>query len=275
MSNNAKPGGEARSGKARTESLQTANLQLSDAQLEAFLHTHGIPERIVQYFDELPEKLVKLGGGGRMRSILDCGGGNGQYLDMLLDHFPQAEGTLVDSAQFMLDQNKSHPRKRLVLENLENMASLIDSGQKFDLICFSDVLHHCIVSTYAGTRALQTTILKNAAKLLAAGGHVVVSERIIDSWITDEFSAKLAYTLTRSKMLANVTRLFGANTAGVGVCFTPRKRFLKLVDDAGLSLVEVVLDEENNFSLKRRIKILIWLLGLGAKSLRHELFLLK
>ena len=58
MSNNAKPGGEARSGKARTESLQTANLQLSDAQLEAFLHTHGIPERIVQYFDELPEKLA-------------------------------------------------------------------------------------------------------------------------------------------------------------------------------------------------------------------------
>jgi trans-aconitate methyltransferase len=32
--------------------------------------------------------------------ILDCGGGNGQYLDMLLEQFPKAQGTLVDSTQF-------------------------------------------------------------------------------------------------------------------------------------------------------------------------------
>ena len=251
--------------------MQTENLQLNDSQLKAFLLTDGIPPRVVSYFDELPAKL-----GAPVRSILDCGGGNGMYLDMILDRFPEAEGTLVDSAQFMLDSNKPHPRKRLWLENLEDMSSLLDSGQKFDLICFTDVLHHCVVPTYAGTRALQTTILKNAAKLLAPNGHVVVGERIIDSWITDEYSVRTVFALTRSRFLARVIRLFGANTAGVGVCFASRNRLQKLFEDAGLSILEEThADSSEDHSLKKRLRIFVQRLALGAKSLRHDLFLLK
>ena len=260
---------------------QMSGLQLSEYQLEAFLHSRGIPRKLLTYFnEELPMKFTS-----PVRHILDCGGGNGMYLDILLDLFSEAEGTLIDSAQFMLDQNKPHPRKRLLLENLADMSSLIDSKQKFDLICFSDVLHHCIVPSYTGTRELQTTILKNAAKLLAPNGRILVSERIFDSWITDEYSTYLTYVLTRSRLLSGVTRLLGANTAGVGVCFVSQKRFQKLCENAGLVIVEEVRlnnkkcssekIDKNKGALKRCLKVLVRSIGLGVKSIRHDLFLLQ
>jgi hypothetical protein len=51
--------------------LQTAELQLDDAQLKPFLHQHGVPEKIVEYFDNLSAKsnfahrILDWGGGGR------------------------------------------------------------------------------------------------------------------------------------------------------------------------------------------------------------------
>lgn len=249
---------------------QTTNTLLAESQLEAFLHSEGIPKRMSACLADLPNKIGK-----PVETILDCGGGNGMYLDMLLEIFSEAQGTLVDSAPFMLDQNVSHPRKRLLLQNLDDMDSIINTGQKFDLICFSDVLHHCIVPTYRGTRDLQTKILKNAAKLLAPGGLVLVSERIMDSCLMDEYSVRLTYALTRSRILAGITRWFGANTAGVGVCFASNNRFKKLCDDSGLALIEEInIDSTSNWSLKSQMSALIWFIALGARSLRHDLFLL-
>jgi hypothetical protein len=100
--------------------MQTENLQLNSKQLQAFLHSKGILLGIISYFEKLPSEL-----NFSVESILDCGGGNGQYLDMLLEQFPNAQGTLVDSAQFMLDQNKPHPRKQLILGNLEDLLNYV------------------------------------------------------------------------------------------------------------------------------------------------------
>jgi hypothetical protein len=47
--------------------------------------------------------------------------------------------------------------------------------------------------------------------------------------LTDEFSVKLIYYLTRNKPLAGMTRFFGANTAGVGVCFASDKKVSKIM----------------------------------------------
>lgn len=246
------------------------NRQLNESQLKAFLHDEGIPERMSACLASLPDRI-----GRPIGTILDCGGGNGLYLDKLLEIFPDTHGTLIDSAQYMLDRNVPHPRKRLLSGNLENPETLFDREETFDLICFFDVLHHCIAATYTETRALQTAILKTAASHLSRDGRILVSERLIDSWITDEYSAHLTYALTRSRTLSCVTRLFGANTAGVGVCFASTKRFRKLCDDAGLRIVEAMhLDGGTKRSLKSRLKRLLWYSALAAKGLRNDFFLL-
>jgi SAM-dependent methyltransferase len=257
--------------------MQTENLKLSDSQLEAFLHKSGFPTKLVTYFEQLPSKI-----NCPIKTILDCGGGNGQYLDMLLEQFPNAQGTLVDSAQFMLDQNKPHPRKQLILGNLEDLPHYVKIENRggvrclYDLICFSDVLHHCICPSYQETRQLQTTILKNAKTLLSPNGHIIVSERIVNSWLTDEYSVKLIYHLTRNKPLAKIIRFFGANTAGIGVCFISEKLFHKLCKDAGLVSVEDIhINADEKHSIKNSIILLFRSLSLGARSFQHRLFRLE
>jgi 2-polyprenyl-3-methyl-5-hydroxy-6-metoxy-1,4-benzoquinol methylase len=145
--------------------------------------------------------------------------------------------------------------------------------RQFDLICFSDVLHHCICPTYQETRDLQTTILKNAKTLLSPNGSIIVSERIVNSWLPYDYSTKLIYNLTRSKSIASIIKLLGANTAGVGVAFMSKERFKKLCNDAGLTIIEEFLITENKKnSIKSMLTTSVRYFGLGISSLTHRLF---
>lgn len=251
--------------------MQRKNYRLEPTQLEAFLHRHGVTERLVDFFQTLPEIVEQ-----PVYSILDCGGGNGQYLDMLLDLFPQATGVLLDSAPFMLERNKPHERKRLLLGDLEDMSSLIDAGQNFDLICFSDVLHHCIADSYRKTTELQTHLLLAANRLLAPGGQIIVCERLMESWVSDDYSAKLTYLLTRNRLLAHWMRFFGANTAGVGVCYASNRRIEEIFHEAGLEIVVKIATEDPEKRPRwQKIRLFGQLLFLCAKRIDAVLFLLK
>lgn len=251
----------------RLFTMKTADHQLKESQLEAFLHAEGVHLRLVEYLEQLP-KIVD----APVRSILDCGGGNGLFLDMLLDIFPEAQGTLIDAAPFMLERNTPHPRKRLIHGNLETFSVQFDADQKFDLIFFSDILHHCIVSTYRESREMQMSIVQSAVRLLAPNGRIVVCERILDSRWNNDFSARLVYRLTRCKTLAALVRLFGANTAGVGVCFFSSEQFETLCRRSGLEIADGLwIDEKDRQRLSRALHLLV----LTARSMKYTLFLLK
>ncbi len=66
-------------------------------------------------------------------TILDAGGGNGTFLDAMLDAFPKANGTVLDVSRLLLARNKSHPRKAVVEASLEQAPALF-AGRRFDLI---------------------------------------------------------------------------------------------------------------------------------------------
>jgi ubiquinone/menaquinone biosynthesis C-methylase UbiE len=245
----------------------TAKHQLNDSQLSQFLHQNGIDKYLASFFRNFAASTKN-----PVRKILDCGGGDGQYLDFLLDIFPDAEGVLVDSAQFMLDRNKPHPRKKCVLENLEDMKSLIcDDSNRFDMICFTDVLHHCIVDSYRGTRALQSRILSMASQLLTKEGYIIICERVFESWVTAGFSTKLIYYLTKNKWLGRFLRFFGANTGGVGVCFLSHQQFLDILGETGLKVSQEVCLYQQRY----RYYHLIRFLALGIKQSSYRLFRLE
>ena len=57
---------------------------------------------------------------GELR-VADLGGGDGRILDGLLDALPNAQGTLVDLAQKMVDANQPHPRKVAIQGDLSSL----------------------------------------------------------------------------------------------------------------------------------------------------------
>lgn len=196
----------------------------------------------VEYVCEREWKLVEPAFDARFRdrafSFLDVGGGNGQFADRLLDRYPRANGTVLDSARVLLEQNVSHPRKQLVLGSAEHLTRLF--RERFDLIVFNWALHHFVASTYSGTRRLQRDVLRQARALLAPAGVVSIFENLYNGFLLDGLPGRMIFHATSSAAFAPVARRLGANTAGCGVCFLSRREWEEEAFCAGLQVSSYV-----------------------------------
>jgi SAM-dependent methyltransferase len=208
--------------------------QLQEDQLEDFN---------VEYVCENEWKLVEPGFdsrfSGRAFSFLDVGGGNGNFADRLLQRYPDARGTVLDSARGLLAANAGHPRKELILGSAEHLTRIFEK-RTFDLVIFNWTLHHFVTSTYAGTRRLQRQILKQARKLLSANGVISVFENLYNGLVLDGLPGRLIFHATASRAFAPVARRLGANTAGCGVCFLSKRQWEEEGTRAGLRVASYV-----------------------------------
>ena len=222
-------------------------LQLGDQALAEFDEEYVKP----RHWKHL-RGLIDRDFGDRPFRFLDIGGGNGKYTDQLLDFYPNAEATLLDNAQLLLDRNTPNPRKRLICDSVENLQQVC-RGERFDLISFNWVLHHLIVPGYQSTRQTQTGALRQASSLLSDRGRVSVFENIYTGSLLTNLPAWLVFGLTSKKTIAPITRMLGANTAGVGVCFGSKPTWDRIFDTAGLAIENYHPDDEWPVSHFRRI----------------------
>jgi ubiquinone/menaquinone biosynthesis C-methylase UbiE len=168
-------------------------------------------------------------------SILDIGGGNGHFVDAVLAQFPHAHATVVDNAPNLLAANRSDSRKTLLQRSVEDLPAALQ-GRSFDLVCLHWSLHHFVTDSYSDTVAFQRRALREAASLVSSGGRLSVFENLYDGLVWPSLPGRLVYAMTASRWLAPLTRLLGANTAGVGVCFLSERQWVNAFGDAGLDI---------------------------------------
>lgn len=179
--------------------------------------------RIVSYFDN------------RALSILDLGGGNGRFLDELLQRFPNSNGVLLDVSEALLAQNKPHGRKRLVKASVDQIPNLLQ--EKFDLITINWLLHHLVGQTYRKSHRNAVSLLGQCRDLLNDRGMIIVTENMFDGVLQTNVPSWLIYSITsvRTRWFAKIARRF-FNTAGVGVCFNSRKTWRRIFHKAQLTI---------------------------------------
>jgi SAM-dependent methyltransferase len=223
----------------------TALPSLSEAQTHAF---------DVEYVDDslwdivAPHVQSALSPHGR---VLDVGGGNGSFLDRLLDVHPTAEGVLIEPSTRLLSSNRSRARKRVLAGTLQEHD--LDRLGPFDLIHFNWVLHHIVSSDYRRTLEAQREALALAARALAPGGRIVVLENVWTGVLRDEVPSRILYALTSSRVLSPLVRRLGSNTAGVGVAYHSRAGWRSRFVAAGLEMKTALsCYEYGELSLPRR-----------------------
>ena len=160
--------------------------------------------------------------------MLDVGGGNGKYVDRFLFNFPNANCTIVEPEQYLLDKNIRNRRKTLVAGTFQDLPK----NKTFDAIQFNWVLHHFISDSYAKSCRLQLEGLNQAYDLLNPGGIVMIFENFYRGTLADDSASRVIYELTASRMLKYLTEKLGANTAGVGVCFHSENYWLEQLTEA-------------------------------------------
>jgi SAM-dependent methyltransferase len=172
---------------------------------------------------------------GGPKSFLDLGGGNGRFLDKMLEAFPEATGTLVDVSALLLSKNKPHPRKRLIEGSLGELDALLGE-QKFDVITINWVLHHLVGPSYDACTRNRAAVLTESAQFLTPGGVVVIAENMFKSPMNA--ASHIIYAITRVSFppFVKLARPF-FNTAGVGVCFLSEPAWRRQFDSLGLTVV--------------------------------------
>ena len=187
-------------------------------------------------------------------SVLDVGGGNGFFLDRVLETYPDAEGVLVDNAAYMTERNRAHRRKTTVLGDARSLAQHLP-GKTFDLITINLLLHHLVGDTLAETHQRTREFVEQLRPLLSHGGRLAVLEQVYDGWHPGPSPGALVYLLTRIRhpVFAQPLKRMGANTAGVGVRFRSRSGWRALFQEAGFQVsaeTPVVVDQ---IPLPRRV----------------------
>lgn len=204
--------------------------------------------------------------------FLDVGGGNGRFADRILGAYSNANGVVLDNSALLLSKNALHPRKSLRQASATDLTRLF-GDERFDLISLNLVLHHMVTHRYSTTRALQASVLGQAAALLAPRGVISITEDVYVSIAAQALPGRLIYELTSSERLAPVTARLGANTAGVGVCFLSPQQVIADAASCGLTLLRYQPGPRKRVSNLRRAALFVrathhghFLFGAGEKA---------
>lgn len=196
---------------------KTEILQLDNHQLAEF-DTEYIDEQRWHRVNSLIQSSFPT---GKFR-FLDVGGGNGRFTDRILAAYPEAEGTVLDNSELLLERNNSDNRKRLLNCSVE---MLVNQEEKYDLICLNWLLHHLVSDSYIQSRQNIENVIHILGNKLERQGKISIFENMYDGQVFDTLPSYLIFILTSSKFLSKLTYKLGANTAGVGVCFLSYKQW--------------------------------------------------
>lgn len=152
--------------------------------------------------------------------VLDIGGGNGIFMDRLLDFFPNATGVVLDYSQFMLNRNTYNPRKKVMQGSATDIDSLM-LGNNYDLVTINVLLHHLVGENDEQNLMNISRCLKSLRRIMAEKGKLVVYEQVYEGWLRQPSPGEIIYRITKIKSatFASLMKRLGANTAGVGVRF--------------------------------------------------------
>lgn len=152
-----------------------------------------------------------------IEEVADFGGGNGRFLDRLLQRISRAHGVNYEVSEHLRSLNTTGPGK-----SVESKSFLsIDAESQYDLVLMNWVLHHLIGDDLQDTVRLIQCAAAVGYRSLKPGGILVVSENILQSAFPKDISSTALYLISRSRLLKPITTRMrdGASVAGVGIYY--------------------------------------------------------
>ena len=218
--------------------------QLADEQLAAF---------DTEYVDSARWQPIATGLAAVRPDLrfIDLGGGNGVFADRVMDAYPMATGVVGDNAAMLLAKHHERQGKTSVQVDALNLPAA--QLGRADVVFLNWILHHLVVTgDYARTRRNILRTLNDVRWLLQPGGRVSVYEDMYDGAVVHNAPSHLIFAATSSRRLAGMTRRFGANTAGVGVCFQSERSWRRLFAEAGYEVESFTPDAYRPMSAAKR-----------------------
>lgn len=222
-----------------------------DTQLIAFNREY-VNDRRWSFFQSAVEAQVQH---ARRLRFLDVGGGAGDFAVRVRTAYPQWNVHVLDISDFLLSHAKSKGLAVMKLSILDNIPERWVNA--FDIVSVNYVLHHLVGSSHAQTTANVMRALSNLRRLVASTGMVSVFENNYVGHLFHDSCGRLIYELTSNRVIAQLARRLGANSAGVGVRFRSAIAWQQMFQSAGFMVRSVRFDRDFEFDIGRIKKILL------------------
>lgn len=230
------------------------------------INTHQ-QSRYEKYEKNTAEKDVKLYeevlSGYRGRAglrILDIGGASGTFALTLADYFGgDAEIYVLDSSDYDTWQDEEYTSKvHFIKESVENLCSVFQDAEPFDLIFANRVFHHFIGKGWRKTLKGMDDVLGQIRQVLAENGTLCIKDHFYNGMVCDKSTSFMIFSLTTCSIpaIAKTVQKNGAHSAGVGVCFQSEKMWLKRLKKNGFVVDGMYRQPYRRLAKKKRFLLL-------------------
>lgn len=97
--------------------------------------------------------------------------------------------------------------------------------------------------------------MEKMKNILKPDGTIGIIDNLNDGFLWDQASCRILYFLTTTKnpLVVKLCKKMGSNSAGVGVCMLSRKMWHRLVNSAGMEIVDSIDSEPDELGVLKRV----------------------
>jgi len=190
----------------------------------------------------------------RKVSLLDIGGGNGNFSKLMIQNCHDANVTILDPSKKLLDK-VNDPRITKVIGKLPDTIPL---EVEFDFIHIKEVLHHITGNTIPESKLLVKDSLNNIKKILSDNGFLLIHEIYYEGFLIPSFPNYLIFYLLKLQNKFNAKIPTKEFLLGLNIYFYTRNELKMMLNECGFQIIDYKIDKWDENAQKRIMLLKNW-----------------
>lgn len=193
-------------------------------------------------------------GNGQNISILDVGGGSGNFSKLIMQNCVNVNITILDPSEKLLNK-VNNPKINKINGKLPDS---IPINSKFDFIHIKNVLHHITGSTVLESKLLVKNSLNNLKMLLNDDGFLLIHDLCYEGFLIPKFPNYLIFYLLKLQNKLNVKIPFKEFLLGLNVYFYTKNELESILNECGFQIIEFKFNKWDDSTQKKVMLIKNW-----------------
>jgi ubiquinone/menaquinone biosynthesis C-methylase UbiE len=232
-----------------------------------------VERRSVEGFMKLSSTVLEKMKNRDNLKILDIGGASGYFAMTLHEYFfdKNCEIFVLDTTRYGTWEQYAD-RVTFIEGSADDLSKLFELNT-FDLVFANRVFHHFVRDSWKKSISGMLEIMKQIASILKEDGSLCVIDLFYNGMVYDRAPSKIIYKLTSCTLPAVVffCKKFGAESAGIGVCFLSKKMWINLFHQADFIIETLEENTKNMDTIKWYKRLCLFI----KKASENNVFVLR
>jgi SAM-dependent methyltransferase len=191
-------------------------------------------------------------------NILDIGGASGYFAMGLYKYFNEKNCKIVVFDSTKYDTWSAFSDKIDFVESSVDNLGKYFLDETFDIVFANRVFHHFVRNTWKETIGGINKVIGTIYSKLKKDGYFCILDHFYNGFMFDKITSKIVYSLTSCNIsvIKYICKKFGAESAGVGVCFLSKKMWKNILAKNDFKIKNLI-ENKKELKLKMHKKILL------------------